>query len=47
MYGRTGLPCPRCGAEVKGQPLAARTLYFCAACQGVDRMRKPRRTRAR
>ncbi|RKH49404.1 Fpg/Nei family DNA glycosylase [Corallococcus llansteffanensis] len=45
VYGRTGLPCPRCGAEVKGQTLAARTLYFCAACQCVGRVRKPRRAR--
>jgi formamidopyrimidine-DNA glycosylase len=43
VYSRAGLPCPRCGAKVTGQPLAARTLYFCAACQGVDRVRRSRR----
>ncbi|CAM3674619.1 DNA glycosylase [Corallococcus sp. ZKHCc1 1396] len=47
VYGRTGQPCPRCGAKVKGQTLAARTLYFCAACQGVDRVKRPRWPRAR
>jgi endonuclease VIII len=42
VYGRAGLPCPRCGAKVKGQALAARTLYFCAACQGSARPRRRR-----
>ncbi|MFP2907751.1 zinc finger domain-containing protein, partial [Pyxidicoccus sp. 3LFB2] len=36
VYGRTGLPCPRCGAKVRRVELAARGLYFCAGCQGVD-----------
>lgn len=36
VYGRTGLPCPRCGAKVQRRELGGRGLYFCAGCQGVD-----------
>lgn len=46
VYDREGRPCPRCGAKVRKQELAGRSLYFCAGCQGVDaapRARKRRR----
>jgi len=33
VYGREGLPCPRCGAPVRRRVMAQRSTYFCAACQ--------------
>ena len=35
VYGRSGRPCPRCGAHVraKGQGDANRTTYWCPVCQ--------------
>jgi formamidopyrimidine-DNA glycosylase len=33
VYGRQGLPCPRCGAPVRRQLQAQRPTYFCAVCQ--------------
>lgn len=33
VYGRTGLPCRRCGTEVHSAPMAARTVYWCPVCQ--------------
>ncbi len=33
VYGRQGLPCPRCGAPVRRQVQAQRSTYFCAVCQ--------------
>jgi endonuclease-8 len=35
VYGRSGQPCPRCGAAVRarGQGDANRTTYWCPACQ--------------
>ena len=33
VYGRQGLPCPRCGAPVRRQLQAQRSTFFCAACQ--------------
>ncbi|HRD97998.1 MAG TPA: bifunctional DNA-formamidopyrimidine glycosylase/DNA-(apurinic or apyrimidinic site) lyase [Rubrivivax sp.] len=33
VYGRQGLPCPRCGAPVRRQVQAQRSTYFCATCQ--------------
>ncbi len=35
VYGRAGLPCPRCGTLVRarGQGEQARTTYWCPACQ--------------
>jgi len=33
VYGRTGLPCPACGAEVVQQVIAQRATYYCSACQ--------------
>jgi endonuclease-8 len=35
VYGRTGRPCPRCGAPIvsRGQGDANRTTYWCPGCQ--------------
>ena len=33
VYGRQGLPCPRCGAPIRRQLHAQRSTYFCAVCQ--------------
>ncbi|HPB71643.1 MAG TPA: zinc finger domain-containing protein [Phycicoccus sp.] len=33
VYKRTGEPCPRCGARVRSQVVAGRTLYWCGRCQ--------------
>ena len=35
VYGRTGQPCPRCGAAIqaRGQGDANRTTYWCPGCQ--------------
>ena len=33
VYKRTGLPCRICGGPVLAEPMAARTLYRCPACQ--------------
>ncbi|MCU1593360.1 MAG: Formamidopyrimidine-DNA glycosylase [Frankiales bacterium] len=33
VYRRAGLPCRRCGTEVRTQVLAARNLFWCPTCQ--------------
>ena len=33
VYGRTGKPCPRCGAPIERVRLAGRSTHFCLACQ--------------
>ncbi|MCR4439195.1 MAG: bifunctional DNA-formamidopyrimidine glycosylase/DNA-(apurinic or apyrimidinic site) lyase [bacterium] len=33
VYGREGLPCPRCGANIVRVRLAGRSTYFCPGCQ--------------
>lgn len=33
VYGRTGKPCPRCGAAVARIVLAGRGTHFCPSCQ--------------
>jgi formamidopyrimidine-DNA glycosylase len=32
-YGRKGLPCPRCGAEIRRAVVAQRGTHFCPRCQ--------------
>ena len=32
-YGRSGLPCPRCGAAIVREPFANRSSYRCPRCQ--------------
>jgi formamidopyrimidine-DNA glycosylase len=33
VYGRAGLPCPRCGAPVRRDPFMNRSSYSCPVCQ--------------
>jgi formamidopyrimidine-DNA glycosylase len=33
VYGRTGEPCPRCGAAIECRRLAGRSSHFCPRCQ--------------
>jgi formamidopyrimidine-DNA glycosylase len=33
VYGREGLPCPRCGAAVRRRVDAGRSTFFCPRCQ--------------
>ncbi|HVE74640.1 MAG TPA: DNA-formamidopyrimidine glycosylase family protein [Mycobacteriales bacterium] len=33
VHGRTGLPCPRCGDEIREVSFAAKSLQYCATCQ--------------
>jgi formamidopyrimidine-DNA glycosylase len=33
VYGRKGLPCPRCGAPIGTVPLGQRATYLCCRCQ--------------
>nr|WP_277621228.1 DNA-formamidopyrimidine glycosylase [Thermus arciformis] len=34
VYGRAGLPCPRCGHPVERRVVAGRSTHFCPRCQG-------------
>ncbi len=44
-YGRTGLPCPRCGTPIKRLVVGQRGTHFCPHCQKAPRaLRKPRRS---
>ncbi len=45
VYGRTDLPCPRCGAPVVCIRLAGRATHFCPRCQR-SRQRSAVRSRA-
>jgi formamidopyrimidine-DNA glycosylase len=48
VYGREGLPCPRCGAPVRRDPFMNRSAYSCPACQPRPRLRAvPRDLRRR
>jgi formamidopyrimidine-DNA glycosylase len=40
VYGREGLPCPRCGTPVRRDPFMNRSAYSCPSCQP-----RPRRAR--
>ena len=33
VHGRTGLPCPRCGDEIRQVSFADKSLQYCATCQ--------------
>jgi formamidopyrimidine-DNA glycosylase len=41
VYGREGLPCPRCGTPVRRVPFMNRSSYFCPRCQPAPRRRIP------
>ena len=44
VYGRTGLPCPRCGTPIKRLVVGQRGTHFCPHCQKLPRSaRKTRR----
>ena len=33
VYGREGLPCPRCGATIRRRVDSGRSTFYCAKCQ--------------
>jgi formamidopyrimidine-DNA glycosylase len=33
VYGKSGEPCPRCGALIREQKIGQRNTFFCAVCQ--------------
>jgi formamidopyrimidine-DNA glycosylase len=45
VHTREGLPCPRCGTEIRRIVVTGRSTYFCPGCQRRLR-RRPRRRRA-
>ena len=38
VYGRAGLPCPRCGAPIVRERFMNRSSHFCPACQRAPRL---------
>jgi len=42
VYGRTGEPCPRCGAEIHRLVIAGRSAHFCPTCQPAHGPERPR-----
>jgi formamidopyrimidine-DNA glycosylase len=42
VYGRTGQPCPRCGAAIACVRLAGRATHFCPHCQAACGLAKRR-----
>jgi formamidopyrimidine-DNA glycosylase len=50
VYGQAGLPCPRCGTELRSRVLDGRTTTWCPTCQPgptrVSRSRGPGRPRS-
>src|SRR5262245_7789357 len=47
VYGQAGLPCPRCGTELRSRVLDGRTSTWCPTCQPGPTGRRSRRPRAR
>ena len=39
-YGREGLPCPRCGAEIRRAAFMNRSSFYCPSCQPKPRVRR-------
>jgi formamidopyrimidine-DNA glycosylase len=39
VYGRAGLPCPRCGTPIHRDPFMNRSAYSCPRCQPRPRVR--------
>ena len=37
VYGREGLPCPRCGSAIRREPFMNRSSYRCTRCQRLPR----------
>jgi formamidopyrimidine-DNA glycosylase len=44
VYGRTGEPCPRCGAAIACLRLAGRSSHFCPRCQKQELTTESQRT---
>jgi formamidopyrimidine-DNA glycosylase len=42
VYGRTGLPCPRCGTAIRRLVVGQRGTHICPHCQRVPRARRSR-----
>jgi formamidopyrimidine-DNA glycosylase len=44
VYGREGLPCPRCGSTIRRILIGQRSSHFCPRCQRLrgEELRKPR-----
>jgi formamidopyrimidine-DNA glycosylase len=42
VHTREGLPCPRCGTEIRRTVLSGRSTYFCPGCQKRLRRRRLR-----
>jgi formamidopyrimidine-DNA glycosylase len=40
-YGRTGLPCPRCGTPIRKLVVGQRGTHICPHCQRAPRPRRP------
>ena len=40
-YGRTGLPCPRCGTPIRRLVVGQRGTHICPHCQRAPRRRRP------
>ena len=47
VHTREGLPCPRCGTEIRRIALGGRSTYFCPGCQQRLRRRRRRAVRRR
>jgi formamidopyrimidine-DNA glycosylase len=45
VHTRQGLPCPRCGTEIRRIVVGGRSTYFCPGCQ--KRLRRRRRSASR
>jgi formamidopyrimidine-DNA glycosylase len=41
VYGREGLPCPRCGSAIRRVAFMNRSSFFCPRCQRAPRRRAP------
>ena len=41
-YGRTGLPCPRCGTPIRRLVVGQRGTHICPHCQRLPRVRRSR-----
>jgi formamidopyrimidine-DNA glycosylase len=35
VYGREGLPCPRCGSPIRREPFMGRSSFLCRKCQRI------------
>jgi formamidopyrimidine-DNA glycosylase len=40
VYGQAGLPCPRCGTELRSRTLDGRTTTWCPTCQPAGGARR-------